>query len=171
MTITYRDAVATDAEALAALGTRTFIATFGHLYSPANLAAFLEHHRVDRWAEIIAGDASVRLAEADGTAIGYARLDRLLLPVPQTDRAALQLYQLYIDRAWHGGGVAPQLMAWVVDVARARGAQDLWLSVFTDNPRARAFYKRFGFTEVMPYRFMVGDHADDDMLCKLALDG
>lgn len=168
--ISYRDGVPADAGILATLGARTFIATFGHLYSAANLAAFLASHRADRWAGILASDASVRLAEDGGTAIGYARLDRLLLPVPHSGRAGLQLYQLYLDPDWHGCGIAQTLMAWVIDTARRRGAQDLWLSVFVDNPRARAFYKRLGFAEVMPYVFMVGDHADEDMLCCLALD-
>jgi len=170
MTISYRDAGPADAASLADLGARTFTATFGHLYSPENLATFLQHHAPERWSHVIASDAGIRLAEAGGTVIGYARIDRVLLPVPATDRRALQLYQLYVDAEWHGQRVAPVLMDWVIDTARARGAQDLWLSVFIDNPRARAFYQRFGFVEVMPYTFMVGDHADEDIICKLALD-
>ncbi len=170
MTITYRDGVSGDAAALATLGAWTFIDTFGHLYSPANLAAFLENHTVENWTAILASNASVRLAENDGRAVGYARLDQLLLPVPETGRRGLQLYQLYIAPPWHGRGVAQMLLAWVIDTARARGAQDLWLSVYVDNPRARAFYRRRGFEEVMPYTFMVGDHADEDIICRLALD-
>lgn len=169
MTVDYRDAGPADAVALAELGARTFIATFGHLYSAENLAAFLVNHTPATWSAILAGDDAVRLAEVDGVAVAYARAGASRLPIPG-DRAALDLRQLYVDTGWHGYGVAPVLMAWVIDEARRRGAVDLWLSVFTENHRARAFYKRYGFIEVMPYVFMVGDHADEDILCRLPLD-
>lgn len=170
MTVTYRDATVADAAVVAAIGARTFIATFGHLYSPANLAVFLGGHTIEHWAATLASDAGVRLAEADGAAIGYARIGPLTFEVDIADRAARQLYQLYVDPPWHGSGVAAALLDWAVGAARTRGAAELWLSVFVDNPRARAFYRRHGFVEVMPYTFMVGDHADDDILCRLALD-
>ena len=170
MTITYRTATAADAEVLAIIGARTFTDTFGHLYSAANLALFLENHTVARWAAALAGDASVRLAEADGAPVGYARIGPLTFAVETHGRVGLQLYQLYVDPPFHGSGVAGKLLDWAAGAARERGAVDLWLSVFVDNPRARRFYARAGFVEVMPYTFMVGDHADDDIICRLALD-
>ncbi len=171
MTVGYRDATVADAAALGVIGARTFTATFGYLYSPANLAVFLENHTPERWRSAIAGDATVRLAEVDGVAIGYARIGPLTFAVEAADRAGLQLYQLYVDPPWHGLGVAASLLDWAIGAARTRKAADLWLSVYVDNPRARRFYGRAGFVEVMPYTFMVGDHADEDIICRLALDG
>lgn len=170
MTVAYRDATVADAATVAAIGARTFVATFGHLYSPANLATFLASHSPAAWAQALAGGAHVRLAEAGGTAVGYARIGPLTFDVDRGGRPAQQLYQLYVDVPWHGRGVAATLLDWAVGAALSEGAVDLWLSVFVDNPRARAFYRRRGFVEVMPYTFMVGDHADDDILCRLALD-
>lgn len=170
MTITYRDATAADADLLAEIGTRTFVATFGHLYSPGNLAIFLDNHTPERWATALATDAQARLADADGAAIGYARVGPITFEVERHGRTGIQLYQLYVDAAFHGSGVAATLLDWAIGAARAQGAADLWLSVFIDNPRARRFYARRGFVEVMPYTFMVGDHADHDIICRLALD-
>ena len=53
--------------------------------------------------------------------------------------------------------------------ARERGADELFLSVFTDNARARRFYERRGFAPVGTYHFMVGTHADEDIVMRLAL--
>jgi len=171
MTVIYRDATAADATVLAEIGARTFTATFGHLYSAANLALFLANHTPDNWRAALATDAKARLAEADGNAVGYARIGPMTFDVEHHGRAGLQLYQLYVDPPWHGAGVAAALLDWATAAAHADGAADLWLSVFVDNPRARRFYARAGFIEVMPYTFMVGDHADDDIICRLALDG
>ena len=60
-------------------------------------------------------------------------------------------------------------MRWVIATAKARGAEDLYLSVFVDNHRARRFYERYGFTFVGTYAFMVGTHADEDHVMRLPL--
>ena len=49
--IHYRDANEGDAEALAALFSDTFRETFGHLYKPTDLAAFLSEHSAGHWQE------------------------------------------------------------------------------------------------------------------------
>lgn len=170
MTVTYRDAVVADAARVTVLARDTFVATFGALYSPANLDLFLARHTDARYAAALADrHEALRLAEADGEAIGFARLRPPTLPFDPGGRHALELGQLYVREAWHGGGVATVLMDWTLAEARARGADDLWLSVYVDNQRARRFYARYGFVEVMPYAFMVGDHADEDIICRLAL--
>ena len=40
-----------DAAAMAQLGARTFTETFGHLYTPENLAAFLVNHSEAGWRD------------------------------------------------------------------------------------------------------------------------
>ena len=82
---------------------------------------------------------------------------------------ALELRQIYVLRAWQGTGIAEELMEWALGEARARGAAELYLTVFTGNDRARVFYRRYGFADVGPYAFMVGSHADEDIIMQLAL--
>ena len=53
--------------------------------------------------------------------------------------------------------------------ARRRGAGEIYLSVFVDNHRARRFYERYGFEPVGRYDFMVGTHADEDIIMRLKL--
>ncbi|HEY0014102.1 MAG TPA: GNAT family N-acetyltransferase [Allosphingosinicella sp.] len=170
MTVHYRDAVPKDAEALAALGRATFVETFGHLYTPENLAAFLESHRPERWRDELSDPAfAVRLAEEDGRAAAYAKLAPPSLPF-ETDRPATELRQFYVLGPWQGRGISTELMAWAIAEARRRGAQELYLSVFIDNHRARRFYARYGFEQVGTYDFMVGTHADLDLVMRLDLE-
>lgn len=165
----YRDASQNDAALLSRLGAATFVETFGHLYAPKDLAAFLLNHTEQAWGEMLADPAiQVRLAEDDGVAAGFATLAPRELPVAP-DGPAAELRQLYILKPWQGHGVARALMDWVLAAARARGAEALYLSVWTGNHRAKAFYRRYGFLYVAPYKFMVGNQADEDEIWCLDL--
>ncbi|MEO5773429.1 MAG: GNAT family N-acetyltransferase [Sphingomicrobium sp.] len=165
----FRDAKPADAAALSELGKRTFTETFGHLYAPDNLAAFLVSHSPESWQEqLSSAEYGVRVIEHDGELIGYAKLGPPTLPFEPWG-APIELRQFYILKPWQGAGLAPELMQWVLDEARRRSADELYLSVFTDNHRARRFYARYGFTEVGPYKFMVGTHADEDIVMRLQL--
>ena len=168
--IALRTAGAGDSAALAKLGRDTFTETFGHLYSAENLAVFLANHSEEKWRGELADPAyAVRLAEQDGRAVAYAKLGPPTLPF-EVKGPCIELRQIYVLKAWHGIGVAADLMAWILGEARARGAEELYLSVFVDNHRARRFYERYGFEYVGTYHFMVGTHADDDLIMRLKLD-
>ena len=60
-------------------------------------------------------------------------------------------------------------MDWALQQARERGAEQIWLSVFSENHRAKRFYERYGFADQGPYAFMVGNHADEDRLYRMLL--
>ena len=167
--ITYRDAEPADATLLSGLSRRSFTETFGHLYRPDDLAAFLERLSPEAWAEELTDPRfRVRLAQDAGEAAGFVKLGPPSLPFEPRGSSA-ELRQLYVLRAWQGAGVAAALMEWVIAQARAGGAADLYLSVFVDNVRARRFYTRYGFERVGTYAFMVGAHEDEDDVMRMAL--
>jgi len=169
MSVAYRTATLRDAEALADLGAATFTATFGHLYDPNDLETFLQNHSPDNWEKELDDPAfEVRVAEVDGRMVGYAKLGPPHLPFEPRGEAA-ELRQLYVLDEMKGQGVAHALIEWVIDRARDRRADHLYLSVFTDNHRARRFYEKFGFEPEGTYAFMVGSHADEDVVMRLAL--
>ena len=167
--ITYRTATPADAATLATFGSDSFSQTFGHLYAPADLALFLENHTVSGWAEELGDPAfAVRVAQEDGAMIGYAKLGPPHLPfTPET--GAVELRQLYVLGPWQGAKVGAALIDWIIATARRRGSDTLFLSVFTGNHGAKRFYARYGFEPVGAYKFMVGTHADEDIVMRLAL--
>ena len=167
--IAYRDAAPEDSAALADLHRRSFVETFAHLYRPEDLESFLEQLSEEGFrSELLDGEHQVRFAEAGGEPVAFVKLGPITLPV-RPSRPALEFRQLYVLKPWQGAGVAQTLSEWAIDRARLRGAEELYLSVFTENHRAKTFYRRYGFTYVGPYKFMVGDQADEDEIWKLEL--
>lgn len=167
--MTNRDAAESDLPGIDRVFRQSFCETFAHLYDPNDLADFLAKFTPASWAEELNDSrCGFRVAEADGAVIGYVKLGPPTLPV-EASAEAMELRQLYIMKNYHGVGIAHALMDWAIDGARARGARALYLTVYTENHRARRFYDRYGFEAVGRYEFMVGSHADEDVIMRKML--
>ena len=166
MIVAYRDAVPADAAKLRELFAESFVETFGHLYRPSDLEEFLESNSDAKWqANLSDPSVAIYIAEADEEPLGFIELAPKKLPY-ETSAPAIELRRLYLKSTAHGLGIADRLMKWALNEAAGRGAQEMILSVFVDNHRARRFYQRYGFEEVGKYDFMVGSHADEDLILR-----
>jgi ribosomal protein S18 acetylase RimI-like enzyme len=166
VTISYRDARPADGPALKALFAESFVETFGHLYRPSDLEEFLATNADSKWqANLADPNVVIHVAEDGGELAGFVELAPKKLPY-ETDQPTIELRRLYLRSNAHGRGIADELMQWALREAARRGARELILSVFVDNHRARRFYERYGFEVVGKYDFMVGSHADEDLILK-----
>lgn len=162
-----------DVGELTLFASTAFTHTFGHIYDPADLEAFLAGwNPPERIRDQIADpEWAIALARDDKDAIaGFIKMGPIdfNLPEGQPDTDATELHQLYVGEAAKGTGIAAALMDWGIEWARAR-ASILYLSVFTENPRAQAFYRRYGFVDVGRNAFRVGNHIDEDRIFRLDL--
>lgn len=167
MTISIRLAVPADVPALAALGRAAFVAAFGHLYTAENLARFLdEAHGENHVARQVADPAMACLvAEADGGLAGFCKVGfRSSFAEHARGRQPMELKQLYTDPARIGQGIGAALMGRALDMLTDAGADEIQLSVWSENHGAQRFYARYGFEKVAEIDFWVGDHRDDEFL-------
>jgi diamine N-acetyltransferase len=167
--VTFRNATAADLPGIDRLFRRSFRDTFAHLYRLEDLAAFLGGFTPEAWAQEFADPRyRFRVAEVDGEMVGYVKLGPSALPI-ETDKRAIELRQIYVLKEHHGSGIAAALSEWAIDEARRLGAEELYLTVYIDNHRARRFYERYGFEAVGRYDFMVGSQADEDIIMRKTL--
>lgn len=165
----YRDGELADAEALDRIFRTSFCDTFAHLYKDEDLQAFLGSFGLEDWrSELRDPSYAFRNAEVDGEPVGYVKLGPMALPV-ETAATGMDLKQFYILKEHHGAGIAQELMDWALAEARRRGIEELYLTVYVDNHRARRFYHRYGFEAVGRYDFMVGNHPDEDTIMRKKL--
>lgn len=169
--VIYRDATVDDAAMVAELGRATFVETFAHLYRDEDLQAFLaKAYGAGVRTELADPAYACRLGFAGEAPIAYCKVGPLSVPVDPGARRAVELRQLYVLGSHQGRGVAPALMDWALGQARARRAQDVYLSVYSDNHRAKRFYTRYGFIEIGRYDFRVGSQVDDERILRLQLE-
>lgn len=166
MTTTIRRATGDDAAVLAELGTATFVETFGHLYSPEDLQAFLdESHTVEAYAKVLANpDYALWIAERDGAAIGYAQAGRCGLPHADVQPDDGELKRLYVRAGTQGGGTGRALMDAAMAWLLRDGPRPLWISVWSENLGAQRFYARYGFAFAGEYEFVVGAQRDREFM-------
>jgi len=97
-------------------------------------------YAIDVLAEFLGGpDRGLELALADGDPTGFAAWYRM------GDSAAAKLDKLYVLQLRQRRGLGGQLIARVVEKARAAGAATLILNVNKQNVQAIRAYERHGF--------------------------
>jgi len=169
--ITIRLATLDDAASVAALAARTFAETFGADNRPDDMAAHLAsaYGVVQQSAEIASTEYVTLLAFADDVLAAFAQVRRKVPPACVTGPAPIEIHRFYVDRRWHGLGVARPLMEACVDAVRGFDGHTAWLSVWGKNPRAQAFYAKCGFTQVGEADFWVGPDRQTDHIFALTI--
>jgi GNAT superfamily N-acetyltransferase len=168
MPTTVRRATVDDAQTLSTLAASTFTETFGHLYPPEDLAAFLaESYAVERQRIILAHpDYAVWFLEVDGVPVGHAAAGPCGLPHPQVTPGDGEIKRLYLLPGHQGGGNGTALMAEAMDWLLRDGPRTLWVGVWSENFGAQRFYARHGFTKVGQYLFQVGSIRDPEFILR-----
>ena len=63
-----------------------------------------------------------------------------------------------------GMGIGTQLMDWAMAEFAARGADEVQISVYSENHGGHRFYARYGFEKVADITFKVGEQLDPEFL-------
>ncbi len=161
-----RYATPADADALSALSAKTFRDTYAAHNTDENMKLHIEATFTPEQlrAEIENPSGFVLVAEDGNALVAYATVTREIVPPAVGDDRALELKRFYVDRAWHGLGVAQRLMAETCKAAAERGAATIWLTVWAQNPRAITFYRKVGFTDAGLIPFQLGNDEQTDFL-------
>jgi diamine N-acetyltransferase len=163
---TIRRANRHDAKQLSALAEETFRDTFAAVNTPEDTAL---HCRTSYSEEIQADEISnpnmvTLLCEREGTLVGFAQLRWGKAPSCVVADAPGEIQRLYVLNDCHGTGVARDLMNACIDEMKSRCSDVVWLGVWERNPRAIAFYKKFGFLEVGAHVFPLGNDPQRDIV-------
>lgn len=171
--ISIRNAKLSDATNLAVLAESTFRDTFSEFNTAEDMDA---HCRTSfsetiQASEISSPDHVTLVAEQDDKLVAYAQLRWGESPACVSADSPGEIQRLYVDRAFHGKGLAHDLMAECFKIFAERETDIAWLGVWEKNPRAIAFYKKFGFKEVGDHRFTLGSDPQRDVILVRSMRG
>lgn len=127
--------------------TRSWQVGYAHAFPAEALAAISVAEREARWRsrlEALESGTLMYVAEVDGEVAGW-----VIVGASEDDDAGDgvgEVYGIYVDPGSWGRGVGAAVMAAGLDAMRSLGFEEATLWVLEDNPRARRFYERGGWS-------------------------
>ena len=166
-----RYATAGDNILLAELGARTFHDTYAAHIPSESLAAYVAASFSPNVQATELADPSTffLIAEIENEGVGYAKLQASEPPTGIRGERPIELVRIYVLQAWIGRGVGAKLLQACLREASGKGYDSIWLGVWERNPRAQAFYRKWGFVEAGTQIFQLGDIPQTDLLMQRIL--
>lgn len=148
-----------DASLVALLARITFTAAFGYLFTQTELQDYLNttFSVAKIRSSILKENNRFYLALADELPVGYAKVKWHSPYENLTDASPAQLQKIYILQSFIGNGIGEQLQQQIFKDVNTRGKQMLWLAVWEQNHKARAFYERAGYYRETTYGYGIGE--------------
>ncbi len=160
-------ALASDAQAIAKLGSKIFADSFGIAIPDDALAGYLSNtYSSEAMALEMAKPQITTFVARDpaGRVVGFVQLvqgatDPAVDGDPDTHA---ELQRLYVDTSAHGKGIGTKLVAAVEAAARSGGFKKLWLTVWSKSEKGQRLYSRLGFVKTgkTEYPFRTVAHID-----------
>lgn len=190
VTIRFAQPTRRDIERIAALGRHVFQETFAASTGAEDLKRYLdEAYSFEAIkADIENSDKRVIIAEAESSSTpptpitptyepeaGPSLAGFSMIAVNSTEdclkgwERPVELQRIYVDSALQGAGVARKLEAAVTQWAKEEGYKSVWLGVWENNHRAKAFYAKCGYEKIGTHDFVVGNQVDTDEIMAKAI--
>lgn len=151
-------------EALLALAIRTFVDTYAIYNTPENLQLYLDtNFTPETMAKELSEKGSTYLVGfEEDTMIAFAKIrtvDTIL-----EDSEAAEIQRIYVDKSYHSKGLGSVMMKACIDFAKQQGFKKMGLGVWENNPKAIAFYTKWGFENVGVHTFVLGSEEQRDFI-------
>lgn len=166
-----RRASRADASNLAELAASTFRDTYSLISDPAEVEDYIRTNFTANLLEVQIADESgtFLLGIVADRFIGYAHVRLSVAPRCVGGPDPIELSRLYLDQAFHRQGYGSALIYASIREAKERNGQTLWLSVYSENTHARAFYAAMGFVEIGARDFLFGGRIYSDPVMSRAI--
>ena len=173
MGVIIRRATADDAELLSELARKIFFDTFGPQNTPEDMAihARKSYSREIQLRELEDESLTYLIAESNGPPAGFAMIGAPRSASCGEFTAPIELFRFYVDKDWHGKGIAQPMMRACEEEAIRRGGRTICLSVWEHNPRAIRYYEKTGFRSAGTQPYILGNDVQTDLVMVREITG
>lgn len=196
--VVFRSVTLDEAEKVCAFGKREMIRTFAHLYDENDFSSYLKEAyqtiQYEGWiksgeyvvygafldpmkSSLMGENISSSPDKTGDEVVAYVLAGPCNLPLPADElllcatRPAGEIKRLYAHPNTFGSGIAEELMRNAMTWLRSGDLnkhRDVYLGVYSENPRAVKFYEKHNFKVCGEYQFVVGKQLDREFIMKNA---
>ncbi|HEX4959011.1 MAG TPA: GNAT family N-acetyltransferase [Lacibacter sp.] len=169
--IRIQKATVADAELIADLSRITFYDAFAKDNTKENMDHFMStvFTKEALMQQVLNNEGIFLLAYDGDDVVGYVRMREENEEQIMEGADAIEIARIYAVQQSVGKGVGPALMQACIDMAVELKKSVIWLGVWEKNPRAIAFYQKWGFEKFGEHIFPIGNDPQTDWLMKKAL--
>lgn len=156
--VIYRSALPADALCIGVLATQVFLDTYATHGVRADLAReALAQYGTQAFEQRLRDPAcSFVLAERAGHLLGFAECSTSSAPPLPSHAGGIELVRLYVQRRAQRQGLGAALLRRAEALARPASPACLWLTAWSGNVDARAFYAAQGYRDVGATEYVIG---------------
>ena len=166
MEINIRRATLNDASLLSHLSTITFLDTFRGTCTDEEIEQFVKHcfSTGEIYKELQDENDFYFIAYFNGIAAGYIRMKEGESEVTEIKKyRSIELKRVYVLKEYHSKKIGAALMKFALEFADKKKYEAVFLGVWEHNEKARAFYKKWGFTDTgSTHNFPIGNTPQTD---------
>lgn len=142
-----RQASKEDIKAISELSIKTYIAAFGHTFTPEELEKRLEMRSVDFYTKVFDKD-TILLAENDDQLVGYIQFGDVHIPTIEVLEDDQELQRVYVLANYQNKGIGKALIDEALASPRLKQAKNIYLDVWEENAKAQKLYESLDFEKV-----------------------
>lgn len=163
-----KKALVSDYNDIAAISSKTFFETFSAVNTAENMENYLhENFNVEQVKKELENSSNVFLIALIGhEIIGYVKLKNDNPPEELKHEETIEVERIYVLKKYHDLKIGFALMQQCIEEARHRNCKSIWLGVWEHNPKALAFYNKWGFETFGSHIFKLGDDLQTDFLMR-----
>ncbi len=160
-----------DVAQLQKISRQTFFETYSALNTEENMTKYLqENFSIKNLSIELKNENSEQyFAALEGKVIGYLKLNFGIAQTELKNNKSIEIERIYVLKDFHSKNIGQQLYEKVINIARDKNADYIWLGVWEENPRAIRFYKKNGFIEFDKHIFKLGEDEQTDIMMKVVL--
>jgi diamine N-acetyltransferase len=164
-------ATPSDHQVIAHLGARTFIEAHGHSAPEQTIAVYVSKKYAEDvvLSELMDPLNIYHLIYHQGEVAGYSKINLNVSQPNISQQQITKLDRIYLLQSFHDKKLGYELLQFNIELSKQNHQQGMWLYVWTENPRAIAFYQKMGFEIKGRYDFaLTPDHSNPNHLMFLA---
>jgi len=155
------------------ISRQTFFDSFGPPHNTLeNINAYInEAFTIEKIKkEILNPSSEFYFAEYQNEVIGYIKLNSKKAQTEIVTGTSLEIERIYVLKSYQGNGIGQFLLNTILQKAKEKKVEFIWLGVWDQNIRAIKFYERNNFKIFDTHPFMLGSEHQTDLMMKLVIE-